>query len=73
MPSFKATKFDMVTGKPTGLVEHYTAKSASEAVKKVLYTRRLKDKRCHVGFTGRVVHCPGLVAWTVTREKKRGK
>jgi hypothetical protein len=74
MPIFKASQFDSETGKPTGKVEFYLARGKNDALKKVLYTRRLKDARCRVTPTGfPLVICPGRGVWVVTAEKRRRK
>lgn len=69
---FLAVEMDVETGERTGRVEVYRARTAGEAAKKVLYTRRLKDGRCRLGPTGRVVDC-GSRAWVTLPAKKRKK
>lgn len=67
---FKASEFKVGNNDitKTGNEEIFDAVDADEAVKKVLYMRRLTNGNAFVGPTGRVVHS-GEFGWSVTKEK----
>ena len=68
MPLFKASEFNSVDIYSTGNEEIFEAKDINEAVKKVLYCRKLKNGKSFIGPSGRVVHS-GVFGWAVTKEK----
>lgn len=67
MPYFNATQMDLRTGNILK-VEHYRAADKTEAVKKMLYTRRLAKKNCKLGVTGLVATCGDGTAWVITKD-----
>lgn len=69
MARYKAVQMNVETGAPTGAVETYVARGRKEAVRKVLYTRRLRSRACRLGPTGSVVRCPDGTAWAVVPER----
>lgn len=70
MPTFMAFEFDSEKCEPTGKVEYYLARGKKDALRMVLYTRQLKDRRCRSSARGLpIVHCPSA-SWAVVREKK---
>lgn len=72
MAMFRAVQLVVDTGKPTGRVEWYLAHGVKDAGKMLLYTRRLKNARCRLGPTRRVVSCPDGTAWVVVAERAPG-
>ena len=67
-------EIDIVSGKRTGRVLTFDAKTKPGALKMALYTAKLKDGRAAIGPTGLVVypHGPdGTLCWVPRKEKSR--
>lgn len=64
MKTFDAAQFDKDTLTMTGVHETYLANDLPEAVRKLLYTRKLSNGSAKLGPSGQVVYS-GQFGWSI--------